>query len=141
MHFCSSDFIGNNLGYNPDTGLVYPVVAREMARRPTSNAPTNRGPASLQVVVKRVSLLLDKPNDFTPLVLHTFRRMEIHSCLQLYEAMRDTQDNQELASAFKTQFEEASGGLILCHKQASYFRCALMYMNGRWEYDHEYSNK
>ena len=101
-YFCDSDFIGNCLGFNADTGLVYPVVAREISRRATSNTPINRGTASLQVVVKRVSLLLDKPHDFIPLILHTFRRMEIHSCLQLYEAMRNIQDNRELASAFKT---------------------------------------
>ena len=35
VYFCASDFIGNCLGFNPDAGLVYPVVAREMARTAT----------------------------------------------------------------------------------------------------------
>ena len=64
--------------------------------------------------------------------------MDIHSCCQLYKAMRNTWDNQELASAFQTEFEEAREGLILCDKQLSYFRYVSMYMNGRWEYDHKY---
>ena len=80
VYFCGSDFSGNTLGFNPHAGTIYPEVGREKARRLTSNAPSNRSPASLQVVVKRVSLLLNKPDDFTPLVLHTFGRMEIYSC-------------------------------------------------------------
>ena len=83
-------------------------------------------------------MLLDKPYDFIPLILHTFGRMDIHSCCQLYQALRDTRDNWELTTAFKMEFEEAGGGLIQCDKQSSYFRCTSMYMNGRWEYDHEY---
>ena len=138
VFFTGNDFNGNCLGYNSDAGLVYPVVKREMARRATSKAPSNRSPASLEIVVKRVTLLLDKPYDFTPLILHTFGRMEIHSYRQLYCAMRCTRDNHELALNFKTQFQKVSGGLILCHEQATYFRCISMYMNGRWEYDHEY---
>ena len=138
VYFCGREFIGNSLGYNPDAGLVYPVVARKMARRKTSNAPTNRSPANSEVLIKRVNLLLNKPHDFIPLILHTFGRMEIHSCRQLYQAMRCTRDNRELALAFKTEFEETSGGLVLCHKQASYFRFTPMYMNDRWEYDHKY---
>ena len=131
IYFCGSNFIGNNLGYNPNVSLVYPVVTRKMARRSTSKAPSNQGPASLEVVVKRVSLLLDKPCDLTPLILHTLVRMDIHSCCQLYQALRATQDNQELARAFKTEFEEASGVLVLCDKQSFYFRCTSMYMNRR----------
>ena len=100
-YFTSIDFSGNTLGYNIDTRIMYLEVARERARRPTSNAPSNRSPASLQVVVKRVSLLLNKANDFTPLLLHTFWKIEIHSYRQLYKALRDTQDNQALAVAFK----------------------------------------
>ena len=34
--------------------------------------------------------------------------------------------------------EEASGGPHLPHKEGSFFRCASMYMDRRWEYDHEY---
>ena len=75
VYFCGRYFFSNNHGFNPNVGIVYPKVARERARRPTSNVPTNQGPASLQVVGKRVSLLLNKPDDVTLLVLHTFERM------------------------------------------------------------------
>ena len=114
------------------------LVTPEMARRPTSNVPSNRSPASLLVVVKRISLLLNKAKDFTLLVLYYFGRMVIHSCRQLYKTLKDTQNTRTLAAAFTSQFEKASGGLILCHEQSSYFRCASMYMDFRWEYDHEY---
>ena len=63
VYFTGSDFTGNTLGFNPDAGIVYLETAREMARRPMSNAPSNRSLASLQVVVKRVSLLLNKNDD------------------------------------------------------------------------------
>ena len=36
------------------------------------------------------------------------------------------------------RFKEMSGGLHLSHKEGSFFRCAFMYMDGRWNYDHEY---
>ena len=137
VYFTCSNFSGNILGYNPNARIVYPEVAREKARRPTLNAPSNLSPASLQVAVKRVSLLLNKSEGYTPLVMHTFGRLEIHSCRGLYEALADTQDNWTLAAAFKRRFEEASGSLILCHKQSSFFRPTSMYLDSRWEYDHE----
>ena len=108
-----------------------------MARRPTSNAPSNVTPDSLQVVVKRVSLLLNKPEGYTPTVIDTFGRIGICSCHALYLVLADTCDNWDQAARFTTWFEGASDGLILCHKQLSFFRYASMYMNGRWEYDHE----
>ena len=137
VYFTGNNFSSNNLGYNPNVGIVYPEAARKRARRPTLNTPSDLSPASLQVAVKRVSLLLNKPEDYTPLVMHMFGKMEIHSYWQLYEAMADTWDNRVLAAAFKRQFEEASVGLILYHKQSSFFRCTSMYMDGRWEHDHE----
>ena len=101
VYFTGSNFTGNTFGFNPGTGIVYPEVVREMARRSTLNAPSNQSLAGLQVVVKRVSLLLNKDDNFTPLVLRTFGRTETHSCRQLYEALGDTRDNRTLAAAFK----------------------------------------
>ena len=57
VYFTDSNSSGINLGYNPDFGIVYPEVARERARRSTSNTPNNLTPTSLQVAVKRVSML------------------------------------------------------------------------------------
>ena len=57
--FTGSQFSGNNLGFNPDPGRVHPEVAREMKRRPTSNAPNNKNRESLEVAVKRIRKLLD----------------------------------------------------------------------------------
>ena len=138
VYFSGSDFGGNIQGYNPDTGIIYPEVAREMTRRPTSNAPSNVTQDSLQVVVKRVSLLLNKPEGYTQTVIDTFGRIGIRSCHALYSVLANTRDNWDRATAFTRRFEGASRGLILCHKQLSFFRCASMYMSGRWEYDHEY---
>ena len=51
--------MGANIqGYNSDAGIIRAEVAREEARRPTSNAPSNLTQDSLSVVVKRVCLLL-----------------------------------------------------------------------------------
>ena len=35
-------------------------------------------------------------------------------------------------------FKEMNGGLHLSHKEGYFFTCASMYMDGRWNYDHEY---
>ena len=51
VYFTGSNFSGNNLGYNPDFEILYPDVVCERARRPTSNAPRNLIPDSLQGVV------------------------------------------------------------------------------------------
>ena len=66
VYFTGGNFSGNNLGYNPDFRTVYLEVVRERTRRPTSNAPSNLTQDSLQVVVKRVSLLLKKTLRITP---------------------------------------------------------------------------
>ena len=56
--------MGANIqGYNPDAGLVRPEAACEEARRLTSNTPSNLTQESLEVVVKRVYLLLGKSNE------------------------------------------------------------------------------
>ena len=130
-YFTGSNFSRNHLSCNPNARIVYQNVARERARRPTSNTPSNLSPNSLQVAVKRVSLLLNKTEDYTQMVVDTFGRIEINSCHVLCVSLVNTQDNRALAPAFKRRFEETSRGLILCHKQLSFFRCSSMYMDGR----------
>ena len=58
-------------GFNMNPTKVYPEVAREMARRPTSKAPGNTTKESLGVGVRRVGVLLNKPEDYAPPVLDT----------------------------------------------------------------------
>ena len=89
-YFTNSQFSGNNLGYNSEPGREHPEVAREMTRKPTSNVPSNLSPESLQVAVKRVSLLLNKPHNYTPTVLNTFEEIETNSCNAFYVALVDT---------------------------------------------------
>ena len=72
------------------------------------------------------------------MILDTFGKMGINNNHDLYVVLHNTRDSKELAEAFKKRFEEACGGFILCHKQGSFYQCASMYMDGRWEYDHEY---
>ena len=48
VYFTGSDFGGNNLGFNMDPGRVRPEVVHEMARRATSNAPSNLTEDSLK---------------------------------------------------------------------------------------------
>lgn len=52
--------------------------------------------------------------------------------------LADTQDNQKVDDAFKRQFKEICQDIVMCHKQLSFYRCASMYMDSRWEYDHKY---
>ena len=70
--------------------------------------------------MKRVNLLLNQPQDYTPTVLDTFEKIEIHSCHTLYVALADTRDNQEVADAFKRRFEEICQDIVMCHKQLSF---------------------
>ena len=72
------------------------------------------------------------------MILDKFGKMGKHCCHVLYVALYNTRDSKELAKAFKKQVKEASQGFILCHKQLFFYSCALMYMDGRWEYDHKY---
>ena len=63
-YFTSSDFHENRCRYNPHPERVHACVSREMKRRLLSNAPSNKSNESLEVVVRRVSELTDKENDF-----------------------------------------------------------------------------
>ena len=106
-------------------------------KRPTSNAPNNESKESLKVAVQRVSKLLDKEQSHTELVLKIFVKMNIKSNHDLYITLNNTRDSPQQAGSFVKRFKEASGGLHLQHKEGSFFRCLSMYMDGRWEYDHE----
>ena len=59
-YFTGSDFLGNVCGYNLYPERVHASVSGDMKRRPTSNAPNNESKESLEVVVRRVSELLNK---------------------------------------------------------------------------------
>ena len=111
---------------------------RERKRRPISNAPDNENKESLEVVVQRVSELLTKEESYTELVLESFVKMDIKSNHDLNIALNNTRDSPQLAEAFMERFKEVSGGLQLSHKEGSFFKCASMYMDGRWNYDHKY---
>ena len=138
-------FTGSNMGasaniqgYNLDAGMVRPEAAREETRRLTSNAPSNLTQGSLNVVAKQVCLLLRKPEEYVQSIIDTFGRTGIRCCHALFPALVYTQCDRAWSTMFTNQFEASSPGLVLCHKQLSFFRCASMYMNGRWEYDHKY---
>ena len=63
---------------------VYPEVAREIKRRPTSNAPSNLSPESLIVTVKRVSELLNNDQAYITMILDTHGKVGINSNHNLY---------------------------------------------------------
>ena len=64
--------------------------------------------------------------------------MNFRSNHDLYIALNNTRDGPQLAEAFMERFKEVSGALHLSHKEGSFFRYASMYMDGRWNYYHEY---
>ena len=70
LYFSGSDFSENNMGFNMNSGRIYPEVASERARIPTSNAPANTTEISLEVVIRRVALLLNKPEGYVQPVLY-----------------------------------------------------------------------
>ena len=138
VYFTRSDMGANIQGYNSDAGMVRPEAAREETRRLTSNAQSNLTQDSLNVVVKRVRLLLGKPKEYVQSVIDIFGRIGIQCCLTLYSTLVDTRYDCTRSAAFTSRFEASSRGFVLCHKQLLFFRCFLMYMNERWEYDHKY---
>ena len=87
-----------------------------MKRRPTSNTLSNLSPESLVVTMKRVYELLNNDQAYTTMVFETYGKIGITSNHDLYIALHKTRDSKELAEAFTKQFEETSGGFILCHK-------------------------
>ena len=90
VYFTGSNMGANIQGYNPDARMVRPEAAREEARRLTSNAPSNLIQNSLNVVVKRVCLLLGKPKEYVQSVIDTFGSIGIRCCHALYSALADT---------------------------------------------------
>ena len=100
--FTGSDFLGNIYGNNSYPERVHVSVSRGKKRRPTSNAPNNESKESLEVVVRRISKLLNKENEFgvrsgnqtyTDLVLDTFVKMDIKSNHDLNVALNKTRDS------------------------------------------------
>ena len=136
IFFTNSDFSGNTLGFNPEPRRVYPEVAREMKRIPTSNVPINLSPESLIVTVKRVSEMLNNNQAYITMILDMYGKMGIKSNHSWCGALHKTRDSKELAEAFKKRFKEASRDFNLCHKQGSFCRCVSMYMDERWRYDY-----
>ena len=90
VYFSGSNYSDNIMGFNMHPERVYPEVAREMARRPTSNAPSNNAAISLDVIVRRVTLLLNKPEGYVQPVLDTFHRIGIRNCDTLDSTLSKT---------------------------------------------------
>ena len=88
--------------------------------------------------MKRVSEFLNNNQAYITMILDTYGRMRIKSNHDFYAALHKTKDSKELAKAFKKRSKEASEGFFMCHKQGSFYRCTLMYMDEQWRYDHEY---
>mmetsp|Transcript_30358 Transcript_30358/g.30843 ORF Transcript_30358/g.30843 Transcript_30358/m.30843 type:complete len:195 (-) Transcript_30358:326-910(-) len=138
VFFTISDFSGNYCGYNLNPGRVHPAVAREMKRRPTSTAPSSKSRKSLEVAVKRVTELLDNNQSHMTMVLKSFSKMNIKCNNHFYVALNNTRDSLEQAASFVKRFKDANQGFNLLHKEGSFLKCASLYMDGRYDYDHEY---
>ena len=110
-------------------------------RRLTANALDDESKESLEVVVRRVSELLTKGESHTKSVLDGFVKMNIKSNHDLNVALNNTRDSPQLAETFMELFKEVKGGLQFSHKEGSFFRCASMYMDGRWNYDQSISRE
>ena len=136
--FTGNDFPGNICGFNPNPEKVHPTILREKKRRPTSNALDKEGKESLEVAAGRVSELLTKEQSHTELVLKSFVKMNIKSNHDLHIVLNNTRNSPQLVETFMDHFKEMSGSLQLSHKEGSFFKCASMYMDGRWNYNHEY---
>ena len=139
VYMTGSDSNGNTHGFNMNPERIYPEVAREIARRPTSTAPGNNTNVSLGVVVRRVALLLNKPEGYVQPVLHTFDLIGIRSCDTLDSTLSRTLNDQQQTDRFTTLFEGASAdGLNLSFQELQYYRSCSKFMNIRWNHDHEY---
>ena len=122
-----------------DPGRIYPEVACEKARRLTSNVPANTTEVNMEVVVRRVSLLLNKPEGYVQPVLDIFHRVGIRSYVSLHIRLAETHGNREQTARFTTLFERAStDGFCLSFQELQYYRCCSMYLNSRCTIDHEY---
>ena len=138
VYFSGSDYNDNIMGFKMNPERVFPELARERARRPTSNAPSNTTDVSLEMIVRRVALLLNKPEGYVQPVLDTFHRIGIRNCDTLDSTLSETLNDRQQMERFTIWFEGSSDGLRLCFRQLQYYRCCSMYMNIRWNHDHEY---
>ena len=102
-----------------------------MARRPTSKTPGNNTKESLGVVVRRVGVLLNKPEEYAQPVLDTLNQMGIQNCEALDVALYKTLQNRQKTERFTTWFEGSSDDLRLSFQDLQYLRCCSMYMNVR----------
>ena len=78
--FTGSKCEGINYGFDMNSTVVRPECVREIARRPTSDAPTNFDIESFEVSVKQTSELLQTVgtiNRFAQVALQTLERIEI----------------------------------------------------------------
>ena len=114
VYFCGSDYNNNIQGFDMNPGRVHPEVAREMARRPTSNAPSNNTDVSLEVIVRRVALLLNKPEGYVQPVLDAFHKIGIRNCHTLDSTLSETLNDRQQAERFTILFEGSSDGIRLC---------------------------
>ena len=110
VFFASSDYQGNNHGFNMNPGRIYPEQAQEIARRPTSNAPKNLSEESLVMSAKRASELMQNVGTIRPfarMLVKIYKRMGISSNHDLHFTLRGTRDNKDLEDQFVNQFNAA----------------------------------
>ena len=70
-------------------------MAREIKRRPTSTAPSNKSTEILEVTVKRLNELLDNNQTHTAILLKNLSKMNIKYNNDVYVALNNTRDNPE----------------------------------------------
>ena len=109
-----------------------------MARRATSNAPSNMTEESLGVVVRQVGVLLNKPDDYVQPVINALDKMAIRSCDALDVQLYKTLHNRTESEKFTQWFQGVSDDLTLSFLDLEYLRCCSMYMNACWKHDQEY---
>ena len=137
----SSNYRGNNHGFDMNPGRIYPERAQEISRRPTSNAPNNLSEESLVVSTKRASELIQNVGTIRPfarILVRTYKKMGILSNHDLFLTLRATRDNEDLEDQFVNQFNEASDRYGITDLQVCFFKNTAMYMTMQWSYDQEY---
>ena len=143
MKFFTASRCGGNIhGFNMNPGFIRPEKVRELARRPTSDAPNILDKESLVVLVKRASELLQLVGVIRPfarMVLRTYKGMKITNNHKLDLTLRPTRDNEDTEQLFIQQFRAHSEvNYELSELEVSFFRSTAHYMTRRWIYDHEY---
>ena len=140
--FTGSKCRGIIYGFNMNPTAIHPESVREIARRPSSDTPTNFDIESLEVSVKRTSELLRTVgtiNKFAQVALQTLERMGIehnHDLnLTLRQITRDASTKQKFIRLFSTH---SGRGYILSDLEVFFLRKTAHYMTHRYDYDHEY---